>query len=235
MKIIILVFACLTISLSTFAQSSQINVLTEKEKNDGWRLLFNGKNMDGWKTFQGKEITGWKVIDGVLNNSGVGSDHGGDIVTREKFQSFELYIEWKITPQSNSGIFYHVNEKIGKAIYESGPEYQLIDDKGWPDKLHDNQYSGANYGMNAPQNAVVKNLDEWNQTRIIVEGTHVQHYLNGIKVVDYNLWDSDWNTRKENGKWKDYPYYGMAKKGNIGFQDHGGLAQFRNIKIKIIK
>lgn len=235
MKIIILVFACLAISLSTFAQSSQINVLTEKEKNDGWRLLFNGKNLDSWKTFQGKEITGWKVIDGVLNNSGVGSDHGGDIVTREKFQSFELYIEWKITPQSNSGIFYHVNEKIGKAIYESGPEYQLIDDKGWPDKLHDNQYSGANYGMNAPQNAVVKNLDEWNQTRIIVEGTHVQHYLNGIKVVDYNLWDSDWNTRKENGKWKDYPYYGMAKKGNIGFQDHGGLAQFRNIKIKIIK
>lgn len=235
MKIIILVFACLAISLSTFAQSSQINVLTEKEKNDGWRLLFNGKNLDSWKTFQGKEITGWKVIDGVLNNSGVGSDHGGDIVTREKFQSFELYIEWKITPQSNSGIFYHVNEKIGKAIYESGPEYQLIDDKGWPDKLHDNQYSGANYGMNAPQNAVVKNLDEWNQTRIIVEGTHVQHYLNGIKVVDYNLWDSDWKTRKENGKWKDYTYYGMAKKGNIGFQDHGGLAQFRNIKIKIIK
>lgn len=235
MKFIMLVFSCLAISLSTFAQSSQINVLTEKEKNDGWRLLFNGKNLEGWKTFQGKEITGWKIIDGVLNNSGVGSDHGGDIVTRDKFQSFELSIEWKIAPQSNSGIFYRVNEKIGKAIYESGPEYQLIDDKGWPEKLHDNQYSGANYGMNAPQNAAVKSLSDWNQTKIILDGTHVQHFLNGVKVVDYNLGDSDWKTRKENGKWKDYPYYGMAKKGNIGLQDHGGLAQFRNIKIKIIK
>ena len=89
--------------------------------------------------------------------------------------------------------------------------------------------------MQAPLNAIVKGLDEWNQTRIIVDGTHVQHFLNGVKVIDYQLWDTDWNTRKENGKWKDYPYYGMAKKGNIGLQDHGGLAQFRNIKIKIIK
>lgn len=235
MKKILFVFSCFIFSLSTFAQNVQINTLNEKEKKEGWRLLFNGKNLDGWKTFQGKEISGWKIIDGVLNNSGVGSDHGGDIITREKFQNFELSIEWKIAPRSNSGIFYHVNEKIGKAIYESGPEYQLIDDKGWPEKLHDDQYSGANYAMNAPQNAKVKNLDEWNQTLIIVHGTHVQHYLNGVKVVDYYLWDADWKSRKENGKWKDFPYYGMAKKGQIGLQDHGGLAQFRNIKIKVIK
>ena len=235
MRKILFLFAFVVVAFSVAAQNLQINTLTEKEKKEGWRLLFNGKNLDGWKTFQGKEISGWKIIDGVLNNSGVGSDHGGDIVTREKFQSFELYIEWKIAPKSNSGIFFHVNEKIGKAIYESGPEYQLIDDRGWPDKLHDDQYSGANYAMHVPQNAVVKKLDEWNQTRIIVDGTHVQHYLNGVKVVDYNLWDADWNTRKEKGKWKDFPYYGMAKKGQIGLQDHGGLAQFRNIKIKVIK
>ena len=232
MKKIIVLFACLIVSFSIFAQNVQINTLTAKEKKEGWRLLFNGKNLDGWKTFQGKEITGWKIIDGILNNSGVGSDHGGDIVTREKFQNFELYIEWKISSKSNSGIFYHVNEKIGKAIYESGPEYQLIDDKGWPEKLHEDQYSGANYAMNAPQNAKVKDIDEWNQTLIIVDGTHVQHYLNGVKVVDYYLWDADWKSRKENGKWKDFPYYGMAKKGQIGLQDHGGLAQFRNMKIK---
>lgn len=235
MKNIVILFACLTTFLTVVAQSNQINTLSEKEKTEGWKLLFNGKNFNGWKTFQGKEISGWKVIDGVLNNSGVGSDHGGDIVTRKKFQNFELSLEWKIAPKSNSGVFYHVNEKIGKAIYESGPEYQLIDDKGWPDKLHDNQYSGANYGMQAPQNAVVKDLNEWNQSRIIMNGTHVQHFLNGVNVVDYHFWDTDWKTRKERGKWKDYPYYGMAKKGNIGLQDHGGLAQFRNIKIKIIK
>jgi len=235
MNRILFFFLCLAFSMSVIAQNGQINSLTENEKKEGWRLLFNGKNLDGWKTFQGKGITGWKVIDGVLNNSGIGSDHGGDIVTREKFQSFELYIEWKIAPKSNSGIFFRVNEKIGKAIYESGPEYQLIDDKRWPEKLNNTQYSGANYAMHAPRNAVVKNLDEWNQTRIIVDGTHVQHYLNGVKVVDYFLWDDDWKSRKENGKWKDFPYYGMAKKGQIGLQDHGGLAQFRNIKIKPLK
>lgn len=235
MKNIVILFACFTVSLNLFAQNGQINTLSEKEKKEGWRLLFNGINLGGWKTFQGKEISGWKIIDGVLNNSGIGSDHGGDIVTREKFQNFELYFEWKIAPQSNSGVFYHVNEKIGKAIYESGPEYQLIDDRGWPDKLLDNQYSGANYGMHAPRNAAVKNLNEWNQSRIVVDGTHVQHYLNGVKVVDYYLWDADWKLRKENGKWKDFPYYGMAKKGQIGLQDHGGLAQFRNIKIKEIR
>lgn len=235
MKRIFVLAFCIVAFLTVVAQNDKINTLSEKEKNDGWQLLFNGKDLNGWRTFQGKEISGWKVIDGVLNNSGVGSDHGGDIITKAKFQNFELSLEWKIAPQSNSGIFYHVNEKIGTAIYESGPEYQLIDDKGWPDRLRDDQHSGANYGMHAPKNAVVKDSNEWNQTRIVVDGTHVQHYLNGVKVVDYQLWDNDWLLLKEKGKWKDYPYYGMARKGQIGLQDHGGLAQFRNIKIKVIK
>lgn len=235
MKKIVILLASLVVSINLFAQNEAINTLTEKEKQEGWQLLFNGKNMDGWKSFQGKEISGWKIIDGILNNSGVGSDHGGDIVTRKKYQDFELSLEWKVGSKSNSGIFYHVNDKLGKAIYESGPEYQLIDDKGWPEKLDDSQYSGANYAMHAPKNAVVKNLNEWNKTRIVIEGSHVQHFLNDVKVVEYNLWDADWKTRKENGKWKDYPYYGMAKKGQIGLQDHGGLAQFRNIKIREIK
>lgn len=233
-RIFVLVFGMVSF-LTVVAQNDKINTLSEKEKKEGWQLLFNGKDLNGWRTFQGKEISGWKVIDGVLNNSGVGSDHGGDIITKAKFQNFELSLEWKIAPQSNSGIFYHVNEKIGTAIYESGPEYQLIDDKGWPDRLRDDQHSGANYGMHAPKNSVVKDSNEWNQTRIVVEGTHVQHFLNGVKVVDYQLWDNDWLLLKEKGKWKDYPYYGMARKGPIGLQDHGGLAQFRNIKIKVIK
>lgn len=228
------------ISVLTFitigAQSVQINTLTENEKKEGWQLLFNGKNLSGWKAFQGKEITGWKVIDGVLNNSGIGSDHGGDIITRENYQNFELYLEWKVAPKSNSGIFFHVNEKIGTAIYESGPEFQLLDDKGWPEKLHDDQYSGANYGMNAPENAVVKNSNEWNQARIIVDGTHVQHFLNGVKVVDYYLWDNDWYQHKENGKWKDYPYYGLAKKGRhrvAGSWWIGSIQEYKNQGNKI--
>lgn len=235
MKILMMLFFSSSVWFSVFAQPESINRLSENEIKNGWQLLFNGKNLGGWKAFQAKQISGWKVIDGILYNSGVGSDHGGDIITKDKFQNFELYLEWKIASKSNSGVFFHVNEKIGKAIYESAPEYQLLDDKGWPEKLRDNQYSGANYGMHPPQNAVVKDLKDWNQSRIIVDGKHVQHFLNGNKIVDYNLWDADWNMKKQKGKWKDYPYYGLAKKGNIGLQDHGGMVQFRNIKIRVIK
>lgn len=232
---IILLFLSSLFFLTARPQETKLNSLTDQEKKEGWELLFNGKNLNGWKIFQGRRIGGWSVSNGILSNSGIAGDQGGDLITRDKFQSFELYLEWKVSPQGNSGIFYHVNEKIGKAIYESGPEYQILDDKGWPEKLRDYQYSGSIYGMNVAQNAVVENANQWNQSRIIVDGTHVQHFLNGAKVVDYHLWDQDWFARKEKGKWRDYPYYGMAKKGAIGLQDNGGLVQFRNIKIRVIK
>jgi hypothetical protein len=235
LKRVIVLFLTITSFSGVFALDKGINTLSEKEKKEGWHLLFNGKNLAGWQTYEGKKITGWKVIGGVLNNSGFADVKGGDIITKKKFKNFELLLEWKIAPKSNSGIFYHVDPKASKTMPETGPEYQFLDDKGWPDKLHDDQYSGANYAMNAPQNAVVKDINEWNQARIIVNGTHVEHYLNGIKVVDYNLWDNDWKARKEKGKWKDCPSYGMATEGNIGLQDHGGLTQFRNMKIRIIK
>ena len=173
-----------------------------------------------------------KVIDWVLNNSGLGSDHCGEIITLNQFQNFELYLEWKVSPESNSGIFYHVQEGLTNAIYESGPEYQLIDDNGWPDNLEAWQRSGANYGMNAPKNAKVKPIEEWNTTRIIVNGPHVEHWLNGTKVVEYELWSDQWLQNKAAGKWADAPNYGMAKSGHIGLQDHGGLTIFRNIKIR---
>tara|TARA_B100000809_G_scaffold54621_1_gene50319 strand:- start:63158 stop:63865 length:708 start_codon:yes stop_codon:yes gene_type:complete len=227
---LILVALLLTIT----SCSEKLNTLSKKEKKAGWELLFNGKNFDGWKIFQGGDVQGWKVIDGVLNNSGVGSDHGGDIITTKQYQDFELYIEWKIASQSNSGIFIHVQEGDSKKIYETGPEYQLLDDKGWPTKLSDAQYSGSNYAMHKPIGAKVKPIEEWNTTRILVNGGNVQHFLNGKKVVEYNLWTEEWKEVKKNSKWKNHPLYGMAKKGHIGLQDHGGLTQFRNIKIKKI-
>ncbi len=217
----------------TFLSNAQgLNTLTKEEKKAGWELLFNGKNLDGWKIFQGGDVKGWKVIDGILNNSGVGSDHGGDIISKKQFKDFELYLEWKIAPKSNSGVFIRVQEGNTKKIYETGPEYQLLDDKGWPTKLDDSQYSGANYAMHTPQGAEVNPIDEWNTTRIVVKGSQVQHFLNGKKVVEYELWTDEWKTLKSECKWKDKPLYGMAKKGHIGLQDHGGLTQFRNIKIR---
>lgn len=230
-NIVALILIVFTMS-SCDSNKAENNTLTKQEKQDGWELLFDGETTNGWRTYGKKTISGWKVIDGVLHNSGKGSDHGGDIVSLNEYENFELYLEWKIDSQSNSGIFYHVNEKVADAIYKTGPEYQLLDDKGWPTKLNPAQYSGSNYAMNPPLNAKVKPLDEFNVTRIIVKAPHVEHWLNGVKVVEYELWTQEWKKNKENCKWKNCPDYGRFKKGHIGLQDHGGLTMFRNIKIR---
>lgn len=239
MKIVNILVLCLIIA-GTFIQSKaqqgkaqQNNTLTEQEEKDGWKLLFDGRTTNGWRFFKGDKIKGWKVINGVLYNSGIGSDYGGDIVTKEKYKDFELFLEWKIDSLSNSGVFYHVQESDSiHAIYESGPEYQLADDVNDADpNTISSQFTASNYAMNKPIGAKVKPLDQWNETRIIVKGPHVEHWLNGVKVVEYELWSKDWWRRKNVSKWKDYPYYGISKDGYIGLQDHGGLTQFKNIKI----
>lgn len=201
-------------------------------ENKEWKILFDGKTTEGWTNYGKQTLSGWKVVNGILENSGTGSDHGGDIVSVNKYEDFELLVEWKIAEQSNSGIFYHINENAGNAIYNSAPEYQLLDDVGWPDKLKPSQYTGANYSVNEPINAKVKPLDEFNTTRIIVKDSKVEHWLNGVKVVDYELWSDDWKERVANSKWKDHPKYGIFIKGKIGFQDHGGLTKFKTIKIR---
>jgi len=213
--------------------ASAINTLTDKEKAEGWELLFNGKNLDGWKKYNDGEVTGWSVEDGILNNSGVGSDHGGDIITKKQdYKDFELYLEWKVNPKSNSGVFYHAKEGP-KRIYETGIEYQLVDGLGWPGKIHADQHSGALYAMYAPSDTTTeKPAGVWNTSRIIVKGPHVEHWLNGVKIVDCEMWSKDWYARKAKSKWKSIKEWGEAKEGGIGLQDHGGLTQFRNIKIR---
>ena len=229
-------FSCMWFVFAVFscntAKQEKMNILTKKEKKQGWELLFDGTTLNQWKMFNGGEVTGWKVVDGEMHNSGVGSDHGGDIITKKEYKNFELYLEWKVVPESNSGVFYHVQEGITDAIYETGPEYQLIDDKGWPEELEDWQTSGANYGMNPPQNTELKPIDEWNTSRIIIKNPHVEHWLNGKKVVEYDLWSDEWKANKAAGKWAEAPHYGETESGHIGLQDHGGLTMFRNIKIR---
>jgi hypothetical protein len=225
----LLIAVALMFALTSNAQ--KCNKLSKEEKKAGWELLFNGEDLDGWKIFQGGEVKNWKVIDGVLENSGKGSDYAGDIITKEQFEDFELYLEWKITSKSNSGIFIRAKEGVAEKIYETAPEYQLIDDKGRLG-LTAAQYTGANYAMDKPVGAEVKPLDQWNTTRIVVNGSNVKHFLNGIMVVEYDFWTEEWKQNKSNSKWKNAPHYGMAKKGHIGIQDHGGLTKFRNIKIR---
>jgi len=216
--------------------SGQQNRLTEQELKDGWILLFNGRNADGWRGFGMEGLPkGWQVVEDCLVTSSMGGDElSGDIITVKQYEDFELCLEWAISPGGNSGIFFHVLEGNFKAAYETGPEYQLIDDAGFPSRLEEWQQSGANYAMHNPDKSKkdLKKAGEFNSSRIRVEKGHVIHWLNGEIIVEYDLWTEEWYELAQNGKWRDYPDYGLARKGHIGLQDHGSPVRFRNIKIK---
>jgi hypothetical protein len=210
----------------------ELNKLTPKEKKEGWELLFDGKSMDKWRCYKMDKVQGWLVEDGCMTALGLPDGKGGDIVTREKYKDFELYIEWRVAQNSNSGIFFHVVEAPEyETVYMTGPEYQLLDDLGYPQEPAKN-VTASNYDMNAPKLAQVKTLDEWNVTRIVVKGSHVEHWLNDRKVVEYDMWTPEWYDLKAHSKWKNAEGYGKYKEGYIALQDHGGRTSFRNIKIR---
>lgn len=208
------------------------NALSKEEAEAGWTLLFDGQTLDEWRNFRQDTISGWVVEDGTLKALGVGSDFAGYIVSKKQYGNFDLTLEWKIAPQANSGILYLVLEDTFKTPYETGPEYQLIDDVNFPQPLEEWQKTGANYAMHVAENKVYKPAGEWNTAMILVDNGHVEHWLNGQKVVEYELWSDDWKALVEAGKWKDFPGYGSAKAGHIALQDHGSIVWFRNIKIR---
>ena len=202
--------------------------------DSGYSSLFDGKTLNGWRTYQNKPADSWTIKDGVLYCKGSStdkSDRRADLITIDTFENFDLQLDWKISRGGNSGILYMVTEEY-ETSYLSGPEYQVIDDVNFPEKLEDWQKVAANYAMHNAPNAHPKPAGKWNHTRIVVNHGHVQHWLNGEKVVEYDLWTDDWKKRKESGKWKDAPGYGMAKAGHIALQDHGSEAWFKNIEIK---
>ena len=177
-----------------------------------------------------------QLKEGTLKSLGKGGDIGGDIVYgKQQFDNFELSIEWKISKAGNSGIFYHVQEgEKYAAAYENAPEYQVLDDLGYPDPLEDWQQVGADYAMHPadPKMKITKPHETWNSTRIIFSPEKVEHWLNGNKIVEFVPWSDDWYKRLKESKWKDYPDYGLAKTGLIGLQDHGSFIWYRNIKIR---
>lgn len=210
------------------------NTLSSEEVTAGWKLLFDGNSMNGWRTYQNKKSNSWSVKEGTLYCKGSDSDKTdlrADIITNDQFENFELSVDWKISPKGNSGLMYMVTEGP-KAAYMTGPEYQIIDDIGFPEKLEDWQKTGANYAMNPAPEAAPNPVGEWNHSRVIVNKGHVEHWLNGKKIVEYELGSDKWKDEKARGKWKDTPEYGMSKKGHIALQDHGSEAWFRNIKIR---
>ncbi|MEN8224278.1 MAG: DUF1080 domain-containing protein [Bacteroidota bacterium] len=200
-----------------------------------WIVLFDGSNTDAWRGFKKDSLpSGWGIHDSLLMTTGKGGDLGGDIISKEQFEDFKLSFEWKISQGGNSGIFFNVIEGDNHTVYASGPEYQLIDDLSFAYPLEDWQKTAANYDMHIADSLKkkIKTAGEWNLSGIRVKDGHVIHWLNGEKVLEYDLWDEDWKMRVSNSKWKDYPNYGLAIKGHIGLQDHGDTVFFRNIRVQ---
>lgn len=231
--LIIVLFIGCSDSQTSNDNESDIAV-SENAAKDGFKTLFDGKTLDGWRTYQNKKSDSWSVTDGLLHCKGSDSnktDMQADLITNAQYENFELSIDWKISKAGNSGIIYLATEEF-PAAYLSGPEYQIIDDINFPEKLEDWQKTGANYAMDPAPAAKPNPVGEWNTSKIVVDKGMVQHWLNGKKIVEYVFWTADWNKKKAEGKWKDAKGYGIARKGHIALQDHGSEAWFKNIRIK---
>jgi Domain of Unknown Function (DUF1080) len=225
-------FLFMSITIGSLCQAQEEdNALTDAEKKSGWQLLFDGKSTTGWRMYQNVPADGWQVVNGELISKKDGVTKRADLITAEQYDNFELLFDWKVDKGANSGVIYRAIEN-SRPSFESGPEYQLIDDNGYAEKLEDWQKSGADYAMHPPSTLAAKPAGEYNRTKIVVNGSHVEHWLNGVKVVDFELWTPEWQALKEKGKWKDAKNYAMAKKGYIVLQDHGGGVRFKNIKLR---
>lgn len=204
------------------------NTLTEQEIAEGWELLFDGESLDKWRGYRMEEIhDGWAAEDGCLTRVG----GGGDIITREQFDDFELSLEWKITPGGNSGIFFNATEDYDH-VYESAPEMQVLDNGTHNDGKNTTTSAGANYALHAPAEDSTNPVGEFNHAVIRVQGDHVEHYLNGHKLLEYDLGSEAWRALVAASKFKDMPGYGNASMGHIALQDHGDKVYYRNIKIR---
>ena len=214
------------------------------KKDSDWIYLFDGETTDGWRAYNGETIPDkWAAIDGNLTfDTELKLEEewsgGGDIIYhKEQFEYFELYLEWKLPKGGNSGIFYHVQEGYNSP-YEISPEYQILDDDGWEEinnaKLESWQKSGADYAMHEPNinNKSLNPAGEWNSSRIIYTKEKAEHWLNGKLLLSFVPYSEDWYSKRNSGKWDDFPDYGKFKNGYIALQDHDTPIWFRNIKIK---
>ena len=206
---------------------------TQQPEPEGeWITLFDGKNLDAWRDYQGKGVA-WKIEDGTMTTEG----GKGDIVTKERFGNFELEFDWKISEAGNSGVLYLVQEdEQYQHAHETGPEYQIIDADNFTKKndyqLDETQKTAANYALHSTEGVSVNPLDEFNQGKIIVNDGHVEHWLNGKKVVAYDLWTNEWKEDVAQTKFKDMPGYAQTKEGHVAFQDHQDRVWFRNVRIR---
>ena len=239
MKKTLIVFTAFALLGST-AMAQTPNTLTKKEKKEGWKLLFDGKTTKGWHTYL-KDTVGskWQVVDGTLrfNENGPRSG-GGDIVTNEAYENYELNLEWKVRKGSNSGIIFDIQEDPKySATYATGPEMQVLDNIDAEDNKKPNHLAGCLYDMSGDA-SVSKPVPvgEWNKVRLIQDKGHLTFFLNGIKTFEGQIGSEEWKTLIANSKFKDKYFADFAKvaKGKIALQEHPGSTQWRNIKIKTL-
>ena len=225
------VLAVCTALAATVALAAEAPGLTDAEKAEGWRLLFDGKTTNGWRSFKKKTFPsqGWRVEDGTLKK--VGGVRGGDIVTDATFGDFDLRWEWRISTNGNNGLKYFITEERGSAI---GHEYQMLDDAGHPDgKRGPIRQTASFYDVLPPKaGKTLKPIGEWNSSRVLVQGNHVEHWLNGEKVLEYELGSEAVKAAVAKSKFKDVAGFGTHVRGHILLTDHGDEAAFRNMRLR---
>lgn len=206
------------------------NTLTSAERAAGWRLLFDGTTTAGWRGYRQTSVpSGWQPVDGALTRTG----GGGDLVTVDQFANFELTIQWQIADAGNSGIMFRVSE-AGAAPHLTGPEMQVLDNAHHPDGRSPLSSAGACYGLYPPSQDVTRPIGAWNDVRLVVNGTHVEHWMNGTKIVDYDIGSPDWLAKLAVSPYRDVPTYAREPRGHIALQDHGDRVAYRGIKIRVL-
>ncbi|MDB4657604.1 DUF1080 domain-containing protein [bacterium] len=221
----------LLLSLAThFIVAAEPNTLTDAERAEGWKLLFDGKSVDGWRSYKTKDFpkAGWVVENGTLHKQA--SVRGGDIMTIKTYENFEFAWEWKILEKGNNGVKYFITEERKATV---GHEYQMTDDA----TAHDEFSSTASFYLVAKPAAdkPMKPFGKWNTSRIVVNGNHVEHWLNGAKVLEYDCGSDAIMTQVPETKFKKYPGFGEKVTGHILLTDHKDPCWFRNVKIRPLK
>ena len=217
--------AALTIALAAVVVLAR----THAQGAAPWRPLFDGKTLDAWRGFKTDVMpAGWRIEDGAM----VKDARVDDIMTRDQFGDFELELEWRIGEAGNSGIFYRGTEEYNR-VYWSAPEYQLLDDVKASDNKTRFTCAGAAYALYSSPEGHLQPVGQWNRTRIVARGPHVEHWLNGVKLLEYELGSPDWDAKVKASKFAAYPNFGRAARGHIAIQgDHAGALGFRNIRIR---
>ena len=220
------------------------NILTVQEQTDGWILLFDGKTSNGWRSPKEDKFpeNGWVIKDGTLCVQAFGNGEsaaGGDIITIKKYKNFELLVDFKITEHANSGIKYFVDPDLNKGPGSAiGCEFQILDDERHPDAklgVRGNRKLGALYDLIPAENAQFNGIGQWNTARILVVGNHVEHWLNGQKVLEYERNNQMWRALVAYSKFKEWPRFGELPEGHILLQEHGSVVYFKNIKLRVIE